>query len=65
MGGETKFIEYLILAALLVPTARVIAGVVISLTMEPTMSVEPPMPAEPSIEVTSPAVYYADLEKQP
>jgi hypothetical protein len=65
MGGETKFIEYLILAALLVPTARVIAGVVISLTMEPTMSVEPTMPAEPSIEVTSPAVYYADLEKQP
>jgi hypothetical protein len=54
-----KFIEYLVMAALLVPTASVITGVVISVTAEPTM------PAEASVQATSLAVYYADLEKQP
>jgi hypothetical protein len=54
-----KFIEYVVMAALLVPTASVIAAMVISLTSEPAP------PAEAGVQVTSPAVYYADTEKQP
>jgi hypothetical protein len=54
-----KLIEYVVMALLLVPTASVIAAVVISLASEPAP------PAEAGVQVTSPAVYYADMEKQP
>ena len=54
-----KFTEYLVMAALLVPTASVIAGVVISLAAHPEM------PATSGIYATSPAAYYADMENQP
>ena len=54
-----KFTEYLVLAVLLVPTVSLMAGVVISITA-PT-----DMPPEVSVQPTSLAVYYADLEKQP
>jgi hypothetical protein len=54
-----KFTEYFVLAALLVPTVGLMAGVVISLT------VPPDMPAEIGVQPTSLAVYYGDMEKQP
>jgi catechol-2,3-dioxygenase len=54
-----KFKEYLVMAALLVPTASVLTGMVVSVTAERTM------PAEASVRATSLAMYYADLEKQP
>ena len=51
--------EYLVMAAFLVPTVSLVAGVVISLTAQTNM------PAEMGVSPTSLAVYYADLEKQP
>lgn len=54
-----KFTHYIAMAGFLVPTASLIAAVLISLTATAEM------PAEIGVNPTSLAVYYADMEKQP
>jgi hypothetical protein len=54
-----KFHEYLLLGILLVPTATLATSVLIS------FSAPHGMPAETGIYATSPALYYADYERQP
>ena len=58
-GYKMKFTEYVFMAALLVPTVSLVAGVVISITAPANM------PPEVGVHPTSLAVYYADMEKQP
>jgi hypothetical protein len=50
-----KFTEYVFMAALLVPTVSLVAGVVISITAPANM------PPEVGVHPTSLAVYYADM----
>ena len=54
-----KLSEYGILAALLVPTAALATSVLI------TFAAPHEMPAQPGINPTSLATYYADYERQP
>jgi hypothetical protein len=54
-----KYKEYAVLGALLVPTAALATSVLISLATTHEM------PTETSIYTTSPALYYADYERQP
>lgn len=59
MGVVMKLTEYGILAVLLVPTAALATSVLI------TFAAPHQMPAEMAIYSTSPALYYADYERQP
>ena len=59
IGGSMKFAEYGLLGALLVPTAALATSLLI------TFSAPSEMPAQPGINPTSLATYYADLELQP
>ena len=54
-----KLTEYAILGALLVPTAALATSVLI------TFAAPHEMPAATPIYTTSPALYYADYERQP
>jgi hypothetical protein len=54
-----KFTEHLLLAVLLVPTAAVAAAAMIALAGHSNV------PAEPSVNPTVFALFYADLERQP
>jgi hypothetical protein len=54
-----KFTEYGLLGALLVPTVALATSVLI------TFAARAEMPAQPGINPTSLATYYADLERQP
>jgi hypothetical protein len=54
-----KLTEYGILAVLLVPTAALATSVLL------TFAAPHQMPAEMAIYSTSPALYYADYERQP
>jgi hypothetical protein len=59
MKINEKLTEYAILGALLVPTAALATSVLI------TFAAPHEMPAETTTYATSPAIYYADYERQP
>ena len=59
MKTTDKLTEYAILGVLLVPTAALATSVLI------TFAAHAEMPAQPGINPTSLAMYYADLERQP
>lgn len=59
MGVVMKLTEYGILGVLLVPTAALATSILI------TFAAPNEIPAAPGIYATSPALYYADMEKQP
>jgi hypothetical protein len=59
MKTTEKLTEYAILGALLVPTAALATSVLI------TFAGPHEMPAATPIYTTSPALYYADYERQP
>ncbi|HSA88342.1 MAG TPA: hypothetical protein VLF42_00410 [Burkholderiales bacterium] len=54
-----KLTEYGILGVLLVPTAALATSILI------TFAAPHEIPQAPGIYTTSPAIYYADMEKQP
>ena len=59
MKTTEKLTEYAILGALLVPTAALATSVLITFTAPHEM------PAATPVYTTSPALYYADYERQP